>query len=182
MNRRQFLTGGAAVAFVGGFSNHSAAGNTVTGSVQSEIVLFKNSQDPLRGTVSMSQWEWPGVALTANTSRFSADYLSGAVLQRASWVVVWNPMYPGEETSEKTGVRLVNFDNGPKNISEISSIRPVSGVLAKSPRVDVRSVTDNFNKMISNGISKQVGNQTIGNGKNGCLIYASWIEFVWRLT
>lgn len=176
MNRRHLLMAGSAMLL--GACSWRVQPDMKGGAIQTEIVLFKDAQAPLRGK-SVIDWTWPGVALTANTSRFSADYLKGVRLLRASWVLVWNPQYHNIAMPNKPAVRLVSFDNGPANIAEIAAVTISAGVVFNSPRVDVRNVTEVFNGVLNGGISKQVGHQTMGDGVDGCLIYGSWIEFVW---
>lgn len=180
MNRRYFLAGGGSL-LLGACSTFLPRSVSFPRALQSEIILFKDSQNPLRGTSDAAVWSWPGVALTANTSRLSADFLKGARLLRASWVVVWNPKCSDADAINKSAVRLVSFDNGPANIKEVATINVNPGVVVMSPRVDVRPVTAQFNTLLSDGISKQVGHQTMGNGNDGCLIYGSWLELVWSL-
>lgn len=180
MNRRYFLAGSGSL-LLSACSTALPRATSIPRALQSEIILFKDSQNPLRGKPDAAVWMWPGVALTANTSRLSADYLKDARLLRASWVVVWNPKCNDANAANKSAIRLVSFDNGPANIKAMAVINVSSGVTAMSPRVDVRPVTTQFNTLLSDGVSKQVGHQTMGNGSEGCLIYGSWLELVWSL-
>lgn len=109
--------------------------------MQTEIILFKNSQNPLVGTVAGSSWAWPGVALSANTYKLHANYLRSANLRFSRWVLVWNPQVIDTVGFSPTGVRLVKFDDGPTNIQQIAVVNSPSGRTYNSPKVDSFDVT-----------------------------------------
>jgi hypothetical protein len=157
----------------------AAHSQVLNGTVQSEIILFKNSQNPLAGTVPGANWAWPGTALSANTHRLHANYLASATLRFARWVLVWNPQVTDPVTFSPTGVRLVKFDDGPTNIEEVAAVRSPQGTTYATPRVDAVDVTSALQQIVSALTTKQIGQQTFGNGQNGCLIYGSWLELVW---
>lgn len=140
--------------------------------MQSEILLYRHPTNALVGTVNGANWQWPGTALSASTSPFYGDKLNHSLCY-ARWVLVWNP----STGISPTGVRLVLCDSGPTNLVEMCEIRQT---YYNSPRVDAVDVTAKLNELITNKQFKQIGQQTFGNGGNGCLIYASWLELVWE--
>lgn len=143
---------------------------------QSEMIFYKNTQVPLVGT-NTQDWQWPGLALTANTSRFSADLLQDAKIVAVRWVLVWNPkMIDSEKFS---AVRLVNFDNGPTNIVEIAVIKSKVDKNYSTPRVDVIDVTKEFKLLLENRVTKQIGHQTMSTTGTSVWIYGSWLEIIW---
>jgi hypothetical protein len=91
--------------------------------------------------------------------------------------LVWNPQV--SDPASPTGVRLVHCDSGPSNLVEVAAIRQQGEVYAK-PRVGMVDITTVLNSLIAGKQYKQLGQQTFGNGGNGCLIYASWVELVWK--
>ncbi len=146
-------------------------------SIQTEFTLYRDAAVGLSGTVDGSNWAWPGQALTASTFVLRADQGLGQV-KHARWVLVWNPRT--NNPASPTGVRLVSADLGPTNIQEICRITSPSNQAYNSPKVDGVDVTSYLNAIIAAGQLKTIGQQTFGNGGNGCLIYASWIEVVWE--
>ena len=56
----------------------------------------------------------------------------------------------------------------------------ITGTNYNNPRVDAVIVTGFIQALINGGVDKNIGMQTHGNGSNGCLIYGSWIEIVWK--
>lgn len=178
MNRRNFVYSSLTAICALGFAR-IAPSQVVNGTVQSEIILFKNSQNPLIGTASGASWAWPGVALSANTHRLHANLLASATLRYARWVLVWNPRVTDSVSFSPTGVRLVKFDSGPTNIEQITAVRSPAGTTYTTPRVDAVDVSSAFQQIVSSLASKHIGHQTFGNGQHGCLIYGSWLELVW---
>lgn len=146
-------------------------------SSQSEFVLYRDASVGLPGAVSGAEWAWPGQALTASTVVLRADKELSRV-KHARWVLAWNPRTSQPESP--TGVRLVSADLGPVNIAEICRITSPTDAAYNSPKVDAVDVTDALNAIIDAGLLKTLGQQTFGNGQNGCLIYASWLEVVWE--
>jgi hypothetical protein len=146
-------------------------------SIQSEFTLYRDAANGLIGTVDGANWAWPGQALTASTFVLRADLGMGRV-KHARWVLVWNPRT--SNPASPTGVRLVSADLGPANIAEVARIVSPSDAAYNSPKVDAVEVTAALNAIIGAGQLKTIGQQTFGNGGNGCLIYASWLEVVWE--
>lgn len=145
-------------------------------SIQSEFTLYRDAANGLAGTVDGANWAWPGQALTASTFVLRADHGLGRV-KHARWVLVWNPRT--SNPASPTGVRLVSADLGPTNIAEQTRIVSPTSQAYNSPKVDAVDVTSQINAIIDAGQLKTIGQQTFGNGGNGCLIYASWLEVVW---
>lgn len=145
-------------------------------SIQSEFTLYRDAATGLAGTVDGANWAWPGQALTASTFVLRADKGLSRVAH-ARWVLVWNPCTSQPESP--TGVRLVSADLGPSNIAEICRITSPADSPHNAPKVDAVDVTAALNAIIEAGALKTIGQQTFGNGANGCLIYASWLELVW---
>lgn len=141
-------------------------------STRSDYTFYRNPQTALQGTANGAAFAYPGSALTASSVRFHAD-LGLRPIKKALWVLVWNP----NTTSGYTAVRLVTADNGPANLVEIARI---SNNNYTSPKVDAVDITADLNALIAAGRFKQILQQTAGNGANGALIYASWIEIVWE--
>lgn len=142
--------------------------------VQTDFNFYRNSQVPLVGTISGASFQYPGVALSANTFTFNPinGWMRGSKIVYARWVLAWNP----NTGSSPTGVRLVSADSSPTNIIEMARI---DGSNYNTPRVDAVDITNQMQAIVDGGIWKSIGQQTYGNGANGCLIYASWIEIVW---
>jgi len=146
-------------------------------SIQTEFMLYRDAAVGLAGTVDGANWAWPGQALTASTFVIRADHGLGQI-KRARWVLVWNPRT--SNPASPTGVRLVSADLGPANIIEQARIISPSDQAYNSPKVDAVDITSQLNAIIAAGQLKTIGQQTFGNGGNGCLIYASWLEVVWE--
>lgn len=132
--------------------------------------FVEHANSAVTGSIGTS-WAFPGYALTASTYRFYAQYLQGRHVLSATWVVAWNPT----SGTVPTGVRLVKFDNGPLNIIEITSIL-MSNTL--TPIGSGADVTSQIQTILDDGQFKQLGEQTIGNGTNGCLIYSSVLYII----
>jgi len=123
--------------------------------------------------VTSTTWGFPGAALTASTRRFYGDLMKGRQILQAIWLLAWNPA----TGSIPTGVQLVKFDNGPLNIESIAIIESAS---TYTPIGSGVYITEELQAILDAGEFKQLGQRTHGNGSNGCLIYASWIEIIWK--
>ena len=134
---------------------------------QTEFTLYRNSQYPLKGTVSGCCWKYPGAALTANTTQFYAD--ENLPLTYARWVVVWNP----NTFQSPTGIRFISADLGPTNEAEIARFLTAN---VTTPIVDAVDITTELQALTK---QKTLAHQTTGNGQWGCKIYGSWIECIW---
>lgn len=145
--------------------------------MQSDFVLYKNPVTPLTGSTSGATWAWIGAALSASTMVLRADQGLPRV-KFARWVAVWNPRV--SDPASPTSIRLISADFGPANIQQIGQVLSPAGAVSQAPRVDAVDVTSALNQIIDAGQVKTLGQQTFGNGANGCLIYASWIEVVWE--
>lgn len=145
----------------------------IDGKTFDHIVLFKHPSVPIVGTADAANWSWPGTACTANTFKLFPAMLPGLSLLYARWILAWNPMTADAPTS----VRLVVADDGPSNIVEIAKITRTEG---STPFDDGVIITEKLAPWWSGcqaqGLAKNVGHQTCGNGQNGCLIYTSWVE------
>lgn len=130
--------------------------------------LYRNSQNPLNGTVSGAAYVTPGAAFTANTFQFYATM--GAKPLYARWVLAWNPNTPA---GGATSVRLCHAASGPSDIVEIARFARGS---TTTPVVDAVDIT-----AVLGGLTQQrtLLHQTYGNGMDACKIYLSEIEFVW---
>lgn len=137
---------------------------------QTEIILYRNSQHALDGSISGAVWAYPGTALSANTVQLYAQM--GLTLVYARWMLAWNP----NTGPSPTGVRLVNADSGPSNEGEMARFLIAN---ANTPRVDAVDVTTPLKYWLAAGNQKTLAHQTCGNGTNGCKIFASVIECVW---
>lgn len=141
--------------------------------LQTSIEFYRNPAFPALSCITSTTYWFPGTALTASTHRFYGDLLQGAKIIHAFWGVAWTP----NSTSANTGVRLVKFDNGPVNIEEIYKIEKIG----TTPLSDGAYITDALQAIIDAGQFKQLGFQVRGNGtSNTCVVYASWIEIVWK--
>lgn len=137
----------------------------------SELILYKNTEYPLHGTVNGAAFAWPGTALSANISVIHAEFPMKKLLH-ARWLLVWNP----NTDAGFTAVRLVSADLGPTNIAEIAVFRKNN---YHAPKVDGIDITNELNAILAGGVIKQLCHQTAGNGAAGALIYSSVIECVW---
>lgn len=135
--------------------------------------LFRHPGNPLIGTISGGDWNWPATALSSSTKSIWANYMQGRQVVQVWWLLVWNP----NTDNSPTGVRLVLADNGPSNIQEIARI---DGMNYHNPRVESRDITTSIQTLLDNGTYKIIGEQTYGNGVNGCLIYASTLYVIWK--
>ncbi len=169
LGRRSFLSlaaAGLAVATLSLSPVVLAQGGPAT--IQTELLLYRNSQHPLIGTTSGCCWDYPGAALTANTTQFYANENLSLVFAR--WVLAWNP----NTLSSPTGVRLIHADLGPKNETEIAGFRVVR---KRTPIVSAVDITADLQALTA---QKTLAHQTFGNGQWGCKIYGSWIEALWE--
>lgn len=141
--------------------------------IQSDLTFYRNPTSPLQGNANGADFGMLGNALTASSIPFRADQIGPLVSAR--WVLVWNP----NTGASPTYVRLVKADDGPSNLIELERFGRSN---AASPLVDAVDITAKLNDIISGGIGKQLIEQTCGNGANGPLIYASWIEMVFEAT
>lgn len=159
----------------------SLSGQKEWGSLmQTDYVLFRNPQDPIKGTSDGSGFLFPGTCLTANTFKLHiAQFVPGCRVKMARWVVSWNPqVFVAGPTS---ALRLVMFDDGPANVQQVARIGTTAGQVYQTPRVDAVDITDWINAAILTGVTKQFGHQTAGVGANGSLLYSSTIEVVWEV-
>jgi hypothetical protein len=137
------------------------------------IILYKNSQVPLRGNPT-AEWAWWEAALTASTVRFYANLLKGkAQLAYAELVVVWNP----DSLLQNTGVKAVFCDDGPSNCQDLGPHFTGTGSNPVPARADI---TAQLRSIIADGVYKNLGFETLGNGTNGARIYGVWIEAYWQ--
>lgn len=139
---------------------------------QTDFTFYRNPQTPIVGTADGAAFAFPGSALTASSFRLRGDLISRPILS-AKWIIVWNP----NTTSGYTAVRLVKGDDGPANLVELGRVQHNNYT---SPKVDVIDITPALQDIALNKLYKQILQQTAGNGANGPLIYASWIEIVWE--
>lgn len=141
---------------------------------QANFDFYRNPQIPIIGTTDGSLWTFPGNALSASVIPLWPNYIGGTKIKYARWVLVWNP----NTDVVSTKVRLIKADSGITNVEEIAQI---SRSNYHNPTVNGVDITIALQSILDSGLSwKQLGQQTIGNGKNGCLIYASWIEIIWE--
>ena len=170
-NRRSVLVGLAATVggLVAGADALFLSGSACAQSrvVQTEFTLYRNSQHPLAGTIGGARWQYPGTALTANTTQFYAD--ENLALSYARWVLVWNP----NTSASPTGVRLIHADSGPTNEVELARFLRT---YTNTPVVDAVDITADLQGLTEH---KTLAHQTAGNGQGGCKIYGSWIECIW---
>lgn len=149
-----------------------AALSTSATAAQTDFTFYRDPQTPIYGTADGAAFGFPGAALTASSFRFRGDKITKRIIS-ASWIIVWNP----STTGGYTAVRLIKADDGPSNHIEIARVQHNNYT---SPKVDVVDMTYQLNYLIDNKQYKQILQQTAGNGANGPLIYASWIEIVWE--
>lgn len=138
---------------------------------QTDFTFYRDPKNALIGTTSGSSYAFPGTALTASSWRLRGDLVNRPILH-AQWMLVWNP----NTVSGYTGVRLIKSDNGPSNMVEIARLTNNNYT---SPRVDSVNITAALQDIVNNGQYKQILQQTAGNGTDGAMIYASWIEIIW---
>jgi hypothetical protein len=116
--------------------------------------------------VPSPEWKWPGTALSASTTRMRFD-LDYAAVTFARWVVVW---VPGAHASQ---LRLVNTDDGPKNISEMGVI---GGRDITTPVAEDCVITDQLNALRGNHVQKHIGFQIKGDGVTPIKLFESRLE------
>jgi hypothetical protein len=134
-------------------------------------VLLHHSEYGVSSTNS-AVWHWGGNALTASAFKVYFDKLTGAQIIFARVVFTWTPNAPGAPTS---GVRLVHFDDGPANITEIIAFEDND----MTPIVSTQDITADLQALLAAGVVKQLGYQVHGDGSNSCTIYGALIEVVW---
>ncbi len=137
------------------------------------LQFYRNPNGGLPGTVDGGDWVFPGQALTASTISFAGSHLQGRQVVFARWVLAWNP----STGVSPTGVRLVKCDDGPTNCQPIATVLMSA---YQAPRVDGATITSQIQYMIDNAEYKHIGQQTVGNGQNGCIIYSSFVEIYLR--
>jgi len=138
---------------------------------QVNYTFYRNPENALKGTSGGADWAFPGKALTASSIPLKWNLMNNVNVVSAKWILVWNPF----TAISPTGVRLVKMDDGPTNLVQLARI---DGANTITPKVDSVILTNEFVIMASEGITKQIGQQTYGNGVWGGLIYASWIELI----
>ena len=101
-----------------------------------------------------TSWAWPGSALTASVNK--AYFNLG--LPTATYVrllVAWNP-----RGATNNGVRLVHADDGPTNIT---SLVEFTGRTETTPVVDAGDITTEWNLLVYDLVTKNLGLQLRGN-------------------
>lgn len=144
---------------------------------QSNFDLYRVSNAPLIGAADSANWGYPGTACTANFVKLWPGLMPGTKIKYARWVIAWNP----STDAHPTQVRLIAATDGPTIFDQLALISVAN---YRAPKVDGADITAALQAIWDNpklnlpGID--IGHQTTGNGVNGPLIYASWLEVVFQ--
>lgn len=137
---------------------------------QAVYQFYRNPTAPIEGTTPSTPWKYPGIALSASSVLFWAQYPMKVAFAR--WVVAWNP----DAGVGYNAIRLITADSGPANETQIAFINRNN---TSTPVVDGADVTAAFQAICAAGINKQILQQTCGD--TASRIYASWIEVVFEI-
>jgi hypothetical protein len=119
-------------------------------------------------------YAFPGSALTASTKTFDFELNGGfPPVIFAVWRLIWTP---GVTTANF--MRLVHFDDGPVNVTQIVEI---GGVSSSTPRNDAVEITTALNALITAGVRKNIGFQVKGNNSTSTTLYESRLEITYGL-
>lgn len=113
------------------------------------------------------EWSFIGSALSSSTKLLWLSHGFPCVAN-ARWLVIWNP------GSSNNKIRLISFDSGPSNITEIGVI---NGKDVNTPLAQAILIKDHLNDLVDNRINKHIGFQVSGDG-TGYIIYESRVEIV----
>ena len=132
------------------------------------VNLFGPNQFP--GSLSAvvgSTYSWVGSALTASTKTFKFSLTGYPDIVDANFRAVW--------TTENTSswIRLVHFEDGPSNITQIVEIQ---GTGSQNPANQVADITTAIHNLIVGGTNKNLGFQLKDDGTNAWRIYEIRLE------
>lgn len=120
-----------------------------------EYVLFGPNPFGVQQTFGTNEFLWVGHALTPSTSLFNF-HLGMPLAERAFWRMDWLPNGgPGSVCT-----RLVHFDDGPLNITEICRIDGREG--DNNPWNSGMDFTAAYNALVIGRIRKNIGYQLYG--------------------
>lgn len=119
---------------------------------------------------SSTGYVWPGDALSTSTVLWLMNRPPWKRLQFARLLVVWTPR------DATAGVRLVQADSGPANITQIAEITDSTSA---TPIVSTANVTAALNGLIDAGAEKQIGYQVRRGASLTAHVHLVRLELLW---
>lgn len=145
--------------------------DTGTRTIYVPVTLQLGGPDPdgLINYTTTGTWSFVGSALSSSAKRLLYSY-GGIRVEYARMVAVWTT------ASMSNQIRLVHFDDGPANITEIGVITPSA---TGSPIATSLIVTSGLDALAAASQEKQIGYQVIGDGSSVTL-YEIRVEIAYR--
>lgn len=118
-------------------------------------------------------WQMPD---TANSSSIKPFYFEMGMpsMRWATWVMIWQP---GQNGTSKT--RLIMMDTGGPGYGNWEELHVFEGPANRGPMVSGVDLTDKFQKLVDDKVSKYIGFQMWDDGTNPYTLWESRIETNW---